>query len=57
MEAWTSVTDTGELFVEAVHTTGDAESTGGIPANRSRDRLDNGLLIDVPGILAGILDS
>jgi hypothetical protein len=23
---------------------------GGIPAKKSRDRLDNGLLIDVPGI-------
>jgi len=51
------VTDTGELLVEAVHTTGDAEWTGGIPEEEPRYRLDNGLLIDVPGILAGILDS
>jgi len=29
---------------------GDAESMWGIPAKKSRDRLDNGLLIDVPGI-------
>jgi len=27
---------------------GDAESMCGIPAKKSRDRLDNGLLIDVP---------
>ncbi len=29
----------------------DAEQMSGIPAKKSRDRLDNALLIDVPGIL------
>jgi len=27
----------------------------GIPAKKSRDRLDNGLLIDVPGIPLGLM--
>jgi hypothetical protein len=29
----------------------------GIPAKKSRDRLDNGLLIDVPGILRSRLST
>jgi hypothetical protein len=33
---------------------GDAESMCGIPAKQSRDRLDNGLLIDVPRILCAL---
>jgi hypothetical protein len=38
-------------YVDAWHPEpGDAESMFGIPAKKSRDRLDNGLLIDVPGI-------